>query len=291
MKKSALLIGLMIVLADVSAQIVKEHAFDDQTSISMQVIRLENSGQKICVVNRPDSITYECIFYNLDYTEYKTITIDLEPLFFVPAFNSPQLVVRYVSENVFDLDNDIELLCQLTYSDNNYDEYAEVVVFNDNGTPLFESDIENSNAWLMNSSIANGAVIPSLASTSEGTKLILDVFYFGLNQYSFDVYDLPGSLPSSQNQGVLGELPGGYLRAFPVPAHDYVNLDYKLAGDQSSGEIEILDEQGKTLQRIRVEKNQGMIRVPVTNYNNGIYIYKLNTRRGVPRTGKVMIVK
>jgi Fe-S oxidoreductase len=67
----------------------------------------------------------------------------------------------------------------------------------------------------------------------------------------------------------------------------------QLSGKQSFKVSSITEVHARYLRegRIRVEKNQGMIRVPVTNYNNGIYIYKLNTRRGVPRTGKVMIVK
>ena len=292
MKKILLLLNFSLVTYFSSAQIAKEHAFDDPSTIGISVITLENSGQKICVVNRIDSTSYQCIFYNTDYAEFKSISIDLDPLFIIPAYNSPSLIIRYITENVFDQDNEIEILAQLSYYDENYDEYAQVLVFNENGSTLFESDIENSNAWLLNSSVANSSIKASLTNTEAGAKMILDVFYFNEGTYSFDVYDLPGSLPlTAKDPKTFEETEGNYLRAFPVPAHEFMNMEYQLSGDQKTGEIEIIDEQGKTIQKIRVENNRGMVRVPVSQYSNGVYIYKLNTKRGIPRTGKVMIMK
>ena len=122
--------------------------------------------------------------------------------------------------------------------------------------------------------------------------MILDVYYFNEGSFSYDVYDLPGSLPSTLKDSRLSEeTAGNYLHAYPVPANEFVDMDYKLAGDQNSGIIEIVDEQGKTIQRIRINNNRGVIRVPITHYSSGLYFYKLNTKRGIPRSGKVMIVK
>jgi hypothetical protein len=256
------------------------------------VITLENSGQKIFVVNQNDSTSYECILYNPDYSEFKTISIDLEPLFITADYKFPSLSIRYVTEHVFDQDNDIDILAHLSYYDNNDDEYDQVLVFNENGSTLFESDIENTNTWLINSAVANSSIKASLTNTEAGAKMILDVYYFNEGLYSYDVYDLPGSLPvSSKDLKALEETQGNYLRAFPVPASEFVDMEYQLSGDQKTGEIEIMDGEGKTIQKILVENNRGMVRVPVSQYSNGVYIYKLNTKRGIPRTGKVMIMK
>ena len=111
--------------------------------------------------------------------------------------NYPSLIIRYVTEHVFDQDNDIDILAHLSYYDNNDDEYAQVLVFNENGSTLFESDIENTNTWLINSAVANSSIKASLTNTEAGAKMILDVYYFNEELYSYDVYDLPGSLPSS----------------------------------------------------------------------------------------------
>ena len=181
------------------------------------------------------------------------------------------------------------LTCSASFYYNNNEElYAQVIVFNENGSALFATDIENSNAFLINSSIQNGSILSSLINTNEGTKMILDAYYFNDGKYSFDMYSLPGSVAT--NLKSAGMESDNYLKAFPVPANDFVNMDYKLAGDQNSGEIEVIDQQGRTVQRIRVDKNQGFLRMPVKNYSNGIYFYKLNSKRGAPRTAKVLIV-
>ncbi len=278
-------------MQNVAGQIAKEFAFDDQSSVNIQVIRLENEGQKICVINRTDSISYECVIYNLDYSVFKTISIDLDPLINVAGLYSPSLVFNYVSENTFDLDNDIDVLCQLTYYDGNDDLYAQVVVFHQNGSVLFASDIGNSNAYLINSSIANGALLPSLVNTDIGTKMILDVYYFNEGRYSFDVYSLPGSVASGlKNAGATAEQENS-LMTYPVPANDELNMEYKLAGNEHSGDIEVVDQQGRTVQTIHLDQNQGNLKMPLRNYAGGLYFYKLNSKRGAPRTAKVLIVR
>ncbi len=289
MRKIILLLSLTLLIGGLSAQIVKEHAFDDQSSINIQIVSLENSGQKTCVVNYLDSVTYQCVFYNPDYSVYKTVPLDIQQMITLANFNTPRLVIQYISENTFDLDGDIDILCQLSYYSNTEELYAQVIVFHENGSVLFASDIDNSNAFLINSSIPNGSLLSSLINTNEGTKMILDVFYLSDSKYSFDVYSLPGSVATSLKS--TGIEPDNYLNAYPVPANDYVNMDYKLAGDQNSGEIEVVDQQGRTVQKIRVDKNQGLLRMPVKNYSNGLYFYKLNSKRGAPRTAKVLIVR
>ncbi|NJK87235.1 MAG: hypothetical protein HC906_15890 [Bacteroidales bacterium] len=44
------------------AQIEKIFAFDDQASVNLHVLQLENSGQKYCAVNVIDSVTYQYVF-------------------------------------------------------------------------------------------------------------------------------------------------------------------------------------------------------------------------------------
>lgn len=292
MRKYFLFACLLTVSLGASSQLNKTHSFDDQTSAGIQVISLENDGQKYCVVNRTDSISYQCILYNSDFSVFKTISIDLGTLIGIEDYNSPYLVIRYVAESLFDQDADIDILGQLTYFDSADDEYAQVVIFHENGGILFASDIDNTNAWLVNSTVSNSNIHSSITKTDDGAKMILDAYYFNEGLYSFDVYDLPGSIPSSLKEpGLNQELEGNYLNAYPVPARDFVDMEYKLAENQKSGIIEIVDEQGKTLQKVRVDENRGVIRLPVNHYSNGLYYYKLKTRRGIPRTGKVLIVK
>jgi hypothetical protein len=253
------------------------------------MIRLENAGQKMCLVNRIDSTAFQYVFYNLDYSEYTTISIDLDPVFFISDFNSPSLYISYIAENVFDQDNDIDMLGQLIYYDDNFAEYAQVLVFHQNGSILFQSDVENTNAWLFSSTATNSTIISSLTNTGAGTKMILDVYYVNDGLYSYDVYSLPGTLPASV-AGQAEEVPGNCLNAYPVPARDLVFMDYQLNEDQRTGTIEISNLQGKSIQKIRVNAGRGVVSIPVVQYSNGVYTYRLNTKRGVSRSGKIVIV-
>jgi len=290
MKKIVITIVAATMVYNAAAQVVFEHAFDDQTSINIQLIRLENSGQKMCLMNRIDSTSYQYVFYNLDYSEYATISVDLEPLFIISDYNSPSLSVSYISENVFDQENDIDLMGQLTYYDDDFAEYAQVLVFHQDGGILFQSDVENTNAWLFSSLTTNSTILSSLANTGTGTKMVLDVYYFNEGLYSYDVYSLPGTLPTTlARSGQSDAEQGIFLNAYPVPAREVVYMDYHL-NEEQAGIIEIINSKGQTTQKIRVGDTRGIVSIPVAEYKDGVYMVKLNTRRGVSRSGKMVIV-
>jgi Secretion system C-terminal sorting domain len=292
MKKVIIILMVASMTYNAMAQAVKEHAFDDQTSINIQMIRLENAGQKICLVNRIDSTSFRYVFYNLDYSEFRTISVNLNPIFIITDYNSPSLYISYIAQNVFDQDPDIDIMGQLTYYDDNNAEYAQVLVFHEDGSILFQSDVDNTNAWLCSSTATNSSLVSSLTNTDAGAKMILDVYYFNEGAYSYDVYGLPGTLPTSAaNQGSSDEEPGNTLSAYPVPAREVVHMDYKLNEDQRTGTIEITNAQGQIVKKIQVGDSRGVVSIPVAQYSDGVYSYKLNTSRGVSRSGKMMILK
>jgi hypothetical protein len=292
MKKIIMILIVALIAFNAMAQVVKEHAFNDQTSINIQMIRLENAGQKICLVNRIDSTSFRYVFYNLNYTEFRTISVNLAPLFIITAYNSPSLYISYIAQNVFDQDPDIDIMGQLTYYDNNNAEYAQVLVFHEDGSILFQSDVDNTNAWLCSSSATNSSLISSLTNTDAGAKMILDVYYFNEGAYSYDLYSLPGTLPTSiANPGLPDEEPGSMVNAYPVPARDVLHMDYMLNEGQRTGTIEITNAQGQIVKKIKVGDSRGIVSIPVAQYSDGVYTYKLNTSRGVSRSGKMMILK
>jgi hypothetical protein len=292
MKKITVLLLAAFIANVAKAQVVKEHAFDDQSSINVQMIRLENSGQKMCLVNKLDTNSYQYVFYNLDYSEFATISVDLAPIFIISDYNSPSLYISYIAENVFDQDPDIDIIGQLIYYDVDFAEYAQVLVFHQNGSILFASDVDNTNAWLFSSTATNSTLISSLTNSDAGAKMILDVYYFKKRLYSYDVYDLAGNLPTALvGDGQAEEETGSYLNAYPVPARDMVFMDYRLSEDQRTATIEITNAQGQTVQKIKVGDSRGVISIPVAPYSSGVYMVKLNTKRGISRSGKMMIVK
>jgi hypothetical protein len=120
--------------------------------------------------------------------------------------------------------------------------------------------------------------------------MILDVYYINEGLYSYDVYSLPGTLPASiANSGQMEE-PGIALSAYPVPAREVVHLDYQLNEDQRTGTLEITNAQGQIVQKISLGDSRGVVSIPVSQYAGGVYMVKINTKRGVSRSGKMLIV-
>ena len=84
------------------------------------------------------------------------------------TFHTINLSIVYIAEHLFDSDDDIDMLGQLTYMDENDELYALVIIFNENGSVLFSSDIENTNTWLIYSSMANSSIAAFLINTTDG---------------------------------------------------------------------------------------------------------------------------
>src|SRR5512133_474765 len=225
MRKLILLWCMIFGVVEGYSQIQIEHSFDDQASYNIQMINLEKSGRKICVENSLDSITKEYVFYNTDYSLYKTITINLGPLFKTASYKSPVLNITYISEHLFDLVDDIDLMGEFSYYDNADELYAQVIVFHENGNTLFATDIDRSNAWLVSPSVQNSLITSSLMNTPEGTKMVLDVYYFVDGLYKYDVYSVPGSLISGVGTKKSGLLEENSLDVFPNPGSKFINLN------------------------------------------------------------------
>ncbi|MFN8207856.1 MAG: T9SS type A sorting domain-containing protein [Bacteroidales bacterium] len=282
--------SLLGLVPGLESQIVLQHSFNDQASVGIQQVKLGPSGKKYCLINKLDSITYECALFNADFTSFKTITINLGSHFASAKYKDPQLEIRYISEPLFDSDPDVDLLAELSYLDDNDDLYAQVLIFHENGSTLFASDIQNTNAWLVNQSVANAPMAAGMVTTATGTVLILDAFYFGEGLYKYDVYSIPGVLPSTINSPKSGETDiTGVLEAFPNPANDMLMLRYSIPEGQTTGVVELTDNQGRILRTIAVDGRQGTLRISVSDLESGIYYSRISSRRGLPRAKMLMI--
>lgn len=292
MKKLYFLVGLALIICPISqAQITKQHSFDNQASVMIQQVKLGGPGKKYCLVNVIDSITYEYDLFNSDYTAFKTITINLGPLFATANYRSPELKISYMADLMFDTDSDIDLLGELSYLDDNDDYYSQVIIFNENGSTLFATDILNTNAWLVNQTIANAPMAASLVTTPAGTRMVLDVYYFSDGLYKYEVYNIPGTLPTTLQNPKSGIEQGGELEVFPSPASEVVSFRYNLPEGQTNGTIEVTDNQGRTVKTVHVHDRQGTVRISIAELQNGLYYSRINTRRGLPRAQKLIIAQ
>lgn len=290
MKKILLLLFALFLILQVYPQVQQEYAFDDQSSILFHSINLENSGEKMCVINNPDSITYEIVLYNPDFSEYKMITINLGSIFAVSSYNTPYLDITYISESMFDNDEDIDVMAELSYYDSDDEYYSQVLIFNEDGSVYFSTDIDDTNAWIVYSSASSSSIVSSIMEIDGDYKLVIDAYYFNKEAYSYDVYSLPDSTTEA-SENYSNSLEENSLRVYPNPSVDYINVNYRLAGNQSAGSVDIVDNQGRTVKKVRVNGRQGTVKISVSELQNGYYYYRLNSKRGVSRSEAGIITK
>ncbi len=291
MKKIPLLLGILWLTAmNANSQLTKEHTFSNQSSIDFQSIQLDKSGKKLMVINQQDSVSYELAFYNTDYSVFKEIQLDIDPLIIASNYSNVQLSIAYISENLFDTDNDIDLLCELSYNDEYNELYSQVIIFNADGSQIFASDIENSNAFLVFTSVTNSSLTSSMF-VSDGPKLVLDVYYFQENMYKYEIFSLPGNAQALKYQELKSGETENSLKVYPNPARDNISLLYHFPKNNGDGFIKVYDNHGRLVKTISAPGGKGTIRMDISGYPSGQYIYKLGSRRGGPRTTKVHIAK
>ena len=281
MKKFTILLGLSIIYLCANAQYELDHTFTDQTIYEVSYVELENSGKKLYTTNL-DGETYKLQFFNIDYSPYKTITINLGPIFQFD-YTEFDFYVYYLSEHLFDTDNEIEFLAELYYIDNSDNEYSQVLVFNENGATLFESDIVNNNSWILwpsqNGSTTMGNGIPgSIHNTSDGTKMVLGLYDFVDTIYKYEVYNLPGTLSTSTLKGITAP-EGANLKAYPNPAKSAFTIDYELIEGENKSELLIYNMNGEIIKRIDVNNNKGRISISTDDMPAGSYVYQMGSKQ------------
>jgi hypothetical protein len=79
------------------------------------------------------------------------------------------------------------------------------------------------------------------------------------------------------------------LAAYPNPAREFVNFDYRLPEGITSGQLVITNLLGAKVNEISLDKASGRIEVPVTDLINGIYFYTLMTGNQLMATSKLVV--
>lgn len=77
--------------------------------------------------------------------------------------------------------------------------------------------------------------------------------------------------------------------AYPNPAVNAVNFDYKLPSATQKASIRISNLLGTTVQEIALQKSEGKARIDVSNLNNGVYFYSLMINNSATTTRKFIV--
>jgi len=220
MKKILLLIICFFsIVSLVRAQITLEATYDT-ASIKLYMVNLELSGQKYIKVDR-DSISGRRVrLYDLNHSLWKTIDLSFLPLFQLPASARHQydFDVLYVSENLFNLDSNVELMVVInTGIQVNLSSQWFTGIYNENGVPLFTAD---SAGPFVRANTPQ--VFRPIYNTPLGTKMILS-----FTNGQAKVYSLGGILTTDNDLALNQDDGTSTLRVYPNPAASATTIEYK----------------------------------------------------------------
>lgn len=245
MKKALLLAFFAIYGFAASTQIVLEKTYNYSTSI----VELENLGYKYYLM---DVSNEQCRIYNLDHSLYKTINCNVPTNFYLAD-------IKFVSQNLFDNDAGIEILCTFYryYSNGQYYEYDSKII-NDDGSLITSID---------------GAQYNYINQTGENEyKLFSYCFDYSVfpEKVWTNIYGLPGEPVSSS---LISDAENNFIEAFPNPAAYNVKVEYSLPENVNEGVLYLIDNSGRQIKTYRIDNHSDHLNLNINDYKNGIYHY------------------
>ncbi|MDP3915760.1 MAG: T9SS type A sorting domain-containing protein [Bacteroidota bacterium] len=230
------------------AQITLQKTYNYSTT----VVKLETLGYKYYLMDVPAS---QVRIYNMDHSVFKTINCNVPSGYYLAD-------VKYVSQNLFNTDSQIELVYiyykYVTTATSYYYIYGSRII-NENGSNLQTID---------------GAQYIFVNKTGDSEyKLFAYCFDYSIfpEKVWTNIYSLTGSLVSALN--ISGNQPNVFLNAYPNPATDVIRLAYELPANVKSASLNLIDSNGRAVKNFQVDGHSDHIAVNVNDLSAGIYHY------------------
>jgi len=261
MKKIVLLVFLVGYTCAASAQITLEKTYNYSTSI----VELENQGYKYYLMDVPNE---QCRIYNLDHSLFKTINCNVPGNFYLAD-------IKFVSQNLFDNDAGIEILCVFYryYSSGQYYEYNSKII-NDDGSLITS---------------INGAQYNYINQTGENEyKLFSYCFDYSVfpEKAWTNIYGLPGEAVSSS---LISSAENNFMEAFPNPASNIVKVEYSLPDNVNDGILYLIDNSGRQTKTFRIDNHTNHLNLNVNDFKSGIYHYFIEYNNNRTASKKLVI--
>lgn len=252
------------------------------TSFTRQInlVKLHVNGYKYVETNINDNTIK---IYNTDNSIFKIITI--------PTQGIPIQSIGYISENLFDLDNDIEYYITTLEVSNGYTQFK---IYNENGTILFQKDSAN--------------LYQTTSTQSYGLYISDPIFYDGIStkmklqiNSRTELYNLLGSVTcfdctSGIVSGLIDE-PNNQIEKFdrtsiffPNPTNDFIKINYQLPSNYKNAEIVIYDNNGKLIETLQITSTFDCVYLN-SKYAGGLYFFNLIVDGNKIKTEKIIMNK
>ena len=249
MKSSIVIVAALLSGFALFAQPVLEKTY----SSSATICELENTGEVYYLM---DVLNKQCRIYNMEHSLYKTIALPTPDGYYLEN-------VQYVSENLFNDDNLIELV----YSYSKYVPTTESYYF------TYETKLINENGNVL-LTVPGAGFTKVIETASGGKKFLVYIYNYSVIPYitNTQVYSLPETALKSERISLTSFEPGD---AFPNPASQVVNVPVHLPPGAASGSLELYDLNGNMVRSYPVTGSTHNLVFPTRNLVPGTYIYNV----------------
>lgn len=260
-----ILIFLVVACSGLKSQVIPEHTY---TGVSASYINLPVAGYKYYVMDVPNS---QCKLYNNDHTFWKTINLSIPANYFLCD-------IQFVSENLFNTDNLIELLYVSCLYNSSLDYYT------------YDTRIASESGTILQTVPGGGYSLIYPAQT--GSKLLVWEYDFSVfpEKVNTKVYSIPGQTATSIN-----DLPAGnrfpLRNAFPNPTSNTVTIPYNLPVNVIKADLKVYDVSGNLVKSFVVDHTFDNILVQTNDMADGIYLYRIEAGEFKSETYKLSVRK
>lgn len=247
-------------------------------------INLGEVGEKFLLCDNSNLGQMNFEFYNLNHDLYKSISLDFSLLLFAADAEFISQNIYNISNNLFDLDDEIEFLISFTVIEQDWgggsstmNTYIAVVDEN-NDAILKVPGFLNISTGITNE---NDCIVAY--STEDGVKMIIKRVQNNL--YYYDIYELPGTL--SENVKIINKDLFS-LNNYPNPVSDNSYIEFTLPNYETTATFLIFDINGKLVYDEQLFSNEGIINLNVEGFQPGVYTYIIKNQSGSVITNKVI---
>lgn len=264
MKRIILTGWFLFLIATLYGQITLHKTYN----YSATVVKLETLGYKYYLMDVPNS---QVRIYNMDHSVFKTINCSVPNGYYLSD-------IKYVSENLFNSDSQIELAYtyyQYVATSTSYYYMYGAKVINETGTVLQPID---------------GAQYLYVNKTGDAEyKLFAYCFDYSVfpekvwtNIYNISGFPVFSASISDKQQDVL-------LKAWPNPASEVIRLQYELPVNVKSASMNVYDSSGRKVKNFAIDSHSDHIAMNVNDLAAGTYLFNIEYDNIRTDTKKIVI--
>ena len=259
--KTILTIALWLGSMGLLAQPVLEHTYSESATTTY----LETLGE---VYYAMDAVNRQCHIYGMDHTLLKTISLPTQQGYYLSD-------VQFVSENLFNEDNLVELVyISSKYVPTSYYYIFEAKLINENGTVILD--------------LPGVGYTDVVVTASQEMKFLAYEYDYSLVPYRTKtlVHSLPGGSTKAASQAVSQS---GVGNAYPNPASRQVIIPVSLPEGTGPATLVVTDLQGRNVMNYPVNSTAGHVVLPARELSPGTYLYHVRTGNTQSGARKIVI--